>query len=114
MTFALHSKPGAVVFTGLLGAATFATVTPLQLRVLQAAEGAGQNLASSLNIAAFNLGNALGAWLGGVVIDYGPGLSAVTWVAALVTLAGLAIALCSARLDNSPPSEVADSAACTT
>jgi DHA1 family inner membrane transport protein len=114
MTFALHSKSGAVVFTGLLGAATFATVTPLQLRVLQAAEGAGQNLASSLNIAAFNLGNALGAWLGGVVIDHGPGLSAVTWIAALVTLAGLAVALCSARLDNSPPPEVADSPACTT
>ncbi len=64
MTFGLHSEPCAVVFVALLGIAAFATVAPLQLRVLQAAEGAGQNLASSLNIAAFNLGNALGAWLG--------------------------------------------------
>ena len=102
MTFALHSKPGAVVFTGLLGAAAFATVAPLQLRVLQAAEGAGQSLASSLNIAAFNLGNALGASLGGVVIEYGPGLSAVTWVAMLVTSGGLAFALCSARSRDKP------------
>jgi DHA1 family inner membrane transport protein len=100
MTFGLHSKPCAVLFLGLLGTAAFATVAPLQLRVLQAAAGAGQNLASSLNIAAFNLGNALGAWLGGVVIDHGPGLSAVTWVAALVTLIGLGIALCSARLNS--------------
>ena len=50
----------------LLGAAAFATVAPLQLRVLEKAAGAGQSLASSLNIAAFNLGNALGAWVGGV------------------------------------------------
>jgi len=100
MTFALHSKVGAVVFTGLLGAAMFATVAPLQLRVLQKAAGAGQSLASSLNIAAFNLGNALGAWLGGVVINHGPGLTAVTWVAALVTVAGLGLAGLSLRLDN--------------
>jgi DHA1 family inner membrane transport protein len=100
MTFALHSRTGAVIFTALLGSATFATVAPLQLRVLQKAEGAGQSLASSLNIAAFNLGNALGAWLGGVVIDHGPGLEAVTWVAALVTAAGLIVAVLSVRLDS--------------
>jgi DHA1 family inner membrane transport protein len=100
MTFALHSQPGAVIFAGLLGGATFATVAPLQLRVLQKAQGAGQSLASSLNIAAFNLGNALGAWLGGFVINHGPGLGAVTWVAALVTLTGLILAVLSVRLDS--------------
>jgi DHA1 family inner membrane transport protein len=100
MTFALHSKLGAVIFTGLLGGAMFATVAPLQLRVLQKAAGAGQSLASSLNIAAFNLGNALGAWLGGFVINHGPGLTAVTWVAALVTVAGLSLAVLSIRLDS--------------
>ena len=100
MTFALHSQAGAVIFTGLLGGAMFATVAPLQLRVLQKAEGAGQSLASSLNIAAFNLGNALGAWLGGVVINHGPGLQAVTWVAALVTGAGLILAVLSVRLES--------------
>jgi MFS transporter, DHA1 family, inner membrane transport protein len=100
MTFAMHSKFAAVLFTGLLGAAAFATVAPLQLRVLQQAEGAGESLASSFNIAAFNLGNAIGAWLGGAVIDRGPGLAAVTWVAALVTVSGLAIVLWSVRLDR--------------
>lgn len=100
MTFALHSKPAAIVFAGLLGVAAFATVSPLQLRVLQKAEGAGQNLASSFNIAAFNLGNALGAWLGGAVIDRGPGFGAVTWAAAFVTVLGLLVALWSVRLDR--------------
>ena len=100
MTFVLHNKPATIVFTGLLGVAAFATVSPMQLRVLQKAEGAGQSLASSFNIAAFNLGNALGAWLGGVVIDRGPGLGAVTVAAALVTVSGLLIALWSVRLDS--------------
>lgn len=100
MTFALHSKPAMIVFTGLLGIAAFATVAPLQLRVLQKAAGGGQSLASSFNIAAFNLGNAIGAWLGGVVITHGPGMTAVTWVAALVTVSGLAVALVSVRLDG--------------
>ena len=100
MTFAMHNKIAAIAFTGLLGVAAFATVSPLQLRVLQKAEGAGQNLASSFNIAAFNLGNALGAWLGGVTIEHGPGMGAVTWVAALVTLAGLVVALWSVWLDR--------------
>lgn len=97
---ALHSGVTAALFVGLLGIASFATVAPLQLRVLEKASGAGQNLASSLNIAAFNLGNALGAWVGGVVIDRGPGLGALGWVAALLTLTGLAIALWSRALDR--------------
>ncbi|ATQ41325.1 MFS transporter [Caulobacter mirabilis] len=101
MTFGIQSKIAAVVFSGLLGIAAFATVAPLQLRVLEKAGGAGQSLASSLNIAAFNLGNALGAWLGGVVIASALlGLQSVTWVAALVTAAGLLIALASWRMDR--------------
>jgi DHA1 family inner membrane transport protein len=92
MTFAAHNQIAAVVFVALLGAAAFATVPPLQIWVLEKAEGAGQSLASSFNIAAFNLGNAIGAWLGGFVIDHGPGLGAVPWVAALVPLAAFGVA----------------------
>jgi DHA1 family inner membrane transport protein len=103
MTFALHSKPAMIVFTGLLGIAAFATVAPLQLRVLQKSAGGGQSLASSFNIAAFNLGNAIGAWLGGVVITHGPGMGAVTWIAALVTALGFVVALWSVRLDSAQP-----------
>ncbi|WP_372656593.1 MFS transporter [Hydrogenophaga sp.] len=98
MTFALHSQVLVVIFVGLLGASAFATVAPLQMWVLEKAQGAGQSLASSFNIAAFNLGNAFGAWLGGVVIAHGPGLGAITWVAALLPLCGLGVALLALRL----------------
>ncbi len=103
MQFTIGTPFTAVVFVGLLGIASFATVAPMQLRVLEKASGSGQNLASSLNIAAFNLGNALGAWVGGVVIDHGPGLRALGWVAAAITLLGLAIALWSRALDRREP-----------
>jgi DHA1 family inner membrane transport protein len=106
MTFAVHSTVLAVVFVGLLGAAGFATVAPLQMWVMEKAEGAGQSLASSFNIAAFNLGNALGAWLGGQVIEHGPGLGAVPWVAALVPLVGVGVAMVSLRLDRRAPALV--------
>jgi len=100
MGFALHSRVAAVAAVGLLGVASFLTVAPLQLWVLEKAQGAGQNLASSLNIAAFNLGNALGAWLGSMVIAHGLGLGALTWVATAVTLVGLAIAAGSVLLER--------------
>jgi MFS transporter, DHA1 family, inner membrane transport protein len=100
MTFALHDKTAAIVFTGLLGAAAFATVAPLQLWVLQRAGSAGQSLASSLNIGAFNLGNALGAWLGGLVIERGPGMVALPGTAALVAACGLIVALWCVRLER--------------
>ncbi|MBP1842547.1 DHA1 family inner membrane transport protein [Rhizobium petrolearium] len=100
MTAAIHQPVLAVIAIGLFGAAAFATVAPLQMWVLQKAEGAGQGLASSFNIAAFNLGNAIGAWLGGAVIDHGPGLGAVTFVAGLVPLAALAVAIFAIRLDR--------------
>lgn len=99
MTFALHDRIPMIAFVGLMGIASFATVPPLQMWVLAKADGAGQSLASSFNIGAFNLGNAGGAWLGGLVIDHGPGLDAVTWVAALVPLTAALVALYSLRLD---------------
>ena len=99
MQFAIGTPWLAVAFVGLLGLAAFATVAPMQMRVLEQASGAGQNLASSLNIAAFNLGNAIGAWVGGVTVEHGPGLQALGWVAALITLVGLGIALWSHRAD---------------
>ncbi|MDX8513968.1 MFS transporter [Mesorhizobium captivum] len=100
MTVAIHQPIAAIIAVGLLGAAAFATVAPLQMWVLEKAKGAGQGLASSFNIAAFNLGNAIGAWLGGFVIDHGPGLGAVTFVAGLVPLAALAVVLLAQRLER--------------
>jgi DHA1 family inner membrane transport protein len=104
----LSIKGLTVAFIFLLGIAAFATVAPLQLRVLDAAGTEGRTLASSLNIAAFNLGNALGAWAGGLTIDHGPGLAALPLVAAAITAAGLLLALWSLRLDR----PVVSAAAC--
>ncbi|MCA1365573.1 MFS transporter [Bradyrhizobium sp. IC3069] len=98
----LSIKILSVALILLLGTAAFATVAPLQLRVLEAAGPSGRTLASSLNIAAFNLGNALGAWVGGVTIDRGLGLSALPLVAAGITVIGLVLALWSLRLDPAP------------
>lgn len=103
MQFAIGAAVPAFVFFAVLGVAAFATVAPLQMRVLEKASGAGQNLASSLNIAAFNLGNAIGAWVGGVTIERGPGLASLGWVAAAITLVGLGIALWSRALDGREP-----------
>lgn len=100
MTAAIHQPILAVIAIAMFGAAAFATVAPLQMWVLKQAEGAGQGLASSFNIAAFNLGNAIGAWLGGAVIDHGPGLGSVTLVAGLVPIVALAVALAAMRLDR--------------
>ena len=111
MPVAMQTTLGAMLFVAVLGVVCFATVAPMQMRVLDKAAGAGQNLASSLNIAAFNLGNALGAWAGGLAISQGPGLTSLGWVAALLTVAGLAIALLSRSLDRRTPSEACTAAA---
>jgi len=103
MGFALHSHVLAVVFTGLLGVAAFATVAPLQMWVLSKADGAGATLASSFNIAAFNLGNALGAWVGGLVIAREAGLAAVTWAAMALPLAAVAVAWFAMRAHRAAP-----------
>ena len=96
----LSIKILAIALILLLGIAAFATVAPLQLRVLEAAGSSGRTLASSLNIAAFNLGNALGAWAGGATINRGLGLSALPLVAAGITAVGLVLALWSLQLDR--------------
>ena len=70
-------------------------------RTRQAQEA--QELASAANIAAFNLGNALGAWVGGVVIAHGPGLAAVTWVATALPLAAVAVAGYAMRAQRAAP-----------
>ncbi|MDQ1127960.1 DHA1 family inner membrane transport protein [Microbacterium sp. SORGH_AS 888] len=59
-----------------------------------------QSIAAALNHSALNIGNSLGAFLGGVVIALGWGYVAPAWVGGLLALAGLAIALVSYRLPD--------------
>lgn len=72
----------------LWAVAAFAAVPALQVNVVTYGADA-PTLVSTLNIGAFNLGNALGAWVGGLVIAGGYGLTSVPLAAAL--LAGLAL-----------------------
>ncbi|WII73919.1 MFS transporter [Bdellovibrio sp. 22V] len=94
--FLSHSQIGVVVLVALLGFTGFATVPPLQMRALDVAQEA-PTLASALNIAAFNVGNALGAWVGGLVLDHGGGLNAIPWAAGLITVASVVIAVAEAK-----------------
>jgi DHA1 family inner membrane transport protein len=100
-SLASHSMVAAVPVIFLWGLAAFGTVPSLQTRVLDSARDA-PNIASSLNVGAFNLGNAGGALIGGLTIDWGLGLAAVPHAAALVALAGLAVAVIAQRLDQRP------------
>ncbi|EMN8764649.1 MULTISPECIES: MFS transporter [Serratia] len=85
-----RSDIGAAVSMVIWGAATFAVVPPLQMRVMRVASDA-PGLSSSVNIGAFNLGNALGAAAGGAVVSAGLGYSFVPVMGAII--AGLALLL---------------------
>ena len=88
--FLARNEFGAAISMVVWGAATFAVVPPLQMRVMRVASEA-PGLSSSVNIGAFNLGNALGAAAGGAVISAGLGYSFVPVMGAIV--AGLALLL---------------------
>ncbi|KIF71752.1 MFS transporter [Streptomyces sp. AcH 505] len=98
-TLTAHNKAASAVTILLIGALGFATVPPLQKRVLDQASAA-PTLASAVNIGAFNLGNALAAWLGGIVISAGFGYTAPNWVGAALAASALALALVSGALER--------------
>ena len=76
----------------IFGFGTFAVVPPLQ-NARDARRHRAPGLASSVNVGAFNLGNALGAAAGGAVISAGMGYAAVPVAGALIAVAGLALVL---------------------
>ncbi|MBD0745843.1 MFS transporter [Streptomyces sp. CBMA152] len=98
-TLTAHDKTASAVTVFLIGALGFATVPPLQKRVLDQAAGA-PTLASAMNIGAFNLGNALSAWLGGLVISAGLGYTAPNWVGAALAASAVVLAVVSSSLER--------------
>ncbi|WP_329120092.1 MFS transporter [Streptomyces sp. NBC_01465] len=98
-TVTAHHQIAAAVTIFLIGGLGFATVPPLQKRVLDQAAGA-PTLASAVNIGAFNLGNALSAWLGGIVIAAGLGYTAPNWVGAVLAGSALVLAVVSSGLER--------------
>jgi DHA1 family inner membrane transport protein len=81
------------------GSLTFALVSPLQTRVMNEASAA-PNLASTLNQGAFNLGNASGAFAGGVALSHGFAYGSIPWIGAGLAAAGLVFSLLSYALDR--------------
>lgn len=74
-------------------------VVGLQLRLMRAA-GDARTLGAASNHASLNLANALGAWLGGLVIAHGFGYTAPSWVGAGLCALGLVVIIISVRLDR--------------
>jgi DHA1 family inner membrane transport protein len=81
----------AAICVNVLLLGTIVAIAPaLQIRLMDVA-GDAQMLAAALNHSAFNMANALGAWLGGAAITAGFGWSATGWVGTLLALAGMAV-----------------------
>ncbi|MEP2606800.1 MFS transporter [Marinobacter sp.] len=102
LTFSAYNPVAAVITLLVWGAFAFGNVPGLQVYVVQLAERYtphSVDVASGLNIAAFNIGIAVGAWLGGhVVADMG--LVNTPWIGGVIVLSALLLTRISATLDN--------------
>ncbi|MCA1403445.1 MFS transporter [Ensifer sp. IC3342] len=102
-TFTAPSPVLTLVTLAALGFLSFANVPGLQLYVVQLAKQyrpGAVDVASALNIAAFNLGIAVGAWLGGVVVSSPLGLGSTPFVGAMLVAVALVLTLWSGALDR--------------
>ncbi|SFI14648.1 MFS transporter, DHA1 family, inner membrane transport protein [Albimonas pacifica] len=100
-----ESQIASAIAIFLMSAFGFATVAPIQKLVTDSARAAGApNLAASVNIGLFNLGNAIGAGLGGAVIAQGYGFAAPNWAGAVLSFAALGLALACGLLGPRAPS----------
>ncbi|HLN79018.1 MAG TPA: MFS transporter [Nocardioidaceae bacterium] len=93
---AYHPVPG-VLTVFLVATVGSVLVVNLQMRLMQVA-GDAQTLGAAMNHSALNAANALGAWLGGLVIAAGWGYTAPSWVGAALSAGGLVVLLASAAL----------------
>lgn len=91
-----HSQVVTIIALVLMGGFGFGTVPGLQSRIMNHA-GSAPTLASGANIAAFNLGNALGAWAGGVGIAVGLGFTAPLWIGAGIAALALVVMVIASR-----------------
>jgi len=103
LTFTAVSPVLAIFTLAALGFLQFGNVPGLQLYVVKLAKEhrpGAVDVASALNIAAFNLGIAIGAWLGGIVVESPLGLGATPWVGAILVVVALLLTVWSAALDR--------------
>jgi DHA1 family inner membrane transport protein len=97
-TFTSHSPIPAVITMMVWGALAFGVCSPLQMRVVDQGRAA-PSLASTLNQSAFNLGNALGASFGGLMVSAGAGYAELPWLGSALSAAALVVVLYALRLE---------------
>ncbi|GAA2958370.1 MFS transporter [Glutamicibacter bergerei] len=96
------SQVATIVALFLMGGFGFGTVPGLQSRIMRYA-GSAPTLASGANIGAFNVGNALGAWAGGMGIAAGLGYTSPIWIGAAIAVAALLLMLLAMNLAKKAP-----------
>lgn len=92
-----------VISLFLMGSVGLAIAPGLQLRIMKYAPDA-PTAASGANIAAFNIGNALGAWFGGITLNAGFGFTSPLWAGVVLSLTGLIILSIGVKLNTNKPS----------
>jgi len=105
LTFTAYNPVAVVITLMVWGAFAFGNVPGLQVYVVQLAERYtphSVDVASGLNIAAFNIGIAGGAWLGGHVVE-DMGLMHTPWIGGAIVLSALILIRISSTLDNREP-----------
>lgn len=92
ISFVMPFQIPMIIAVFFFGMALFSTIPPLQVQVMSRA-GDAPVLASAFNIAAFNLGNGMGAWFGSVALEGGVAYSNVPLIGATMCAIGLGLAL---------------------
>lgn len=102
-TFTVHHVIPGMITLFVMGALYFANVPGLQLFVVQTAEKhlpGTEDVASAFNIASFNIGIAIGAYAGGLIVASPLGLQATPWVGAIFVSIAIVVTLISIKLNR--------------
>ncbi|MBC7566194.1 MAG: MFS transporter [Pedobacter sp.] len=91
MHYVSENQAASLIMTFLTGAIAFASASPIQMLMINTAKGS-EMLAASVSQASFNIGNALGAFLGGLPLAAGYDYTSPVWVGSLMALVGAAFA----------------------
>lgn len=94
------SHPGGLIAGTFLVGFTASIISPVVQTRLMDVAGKSQTLAAALNHSALNIGNALGASLGGLVVAAGWGYLTPAWVGLLLAVGGVLLALVSVALER--------------
>lgn len=101
--FTVSNTVLSIITLFLIGLLSFATVPGLQLLVVQIAEKELQgteDVASAINIAAFNIGIAIGSYAGGLVVTSSLGLQSTPWIGTLFLIGAVLLTFYSIRLNR--------------